>query len=112
MLGVGPSPTLSQLLKEAKSEVAAQAVEGADAPCPLTYSRLFDEYHGEAGMAHSMVTVVLCMHYVPGVGHLEALELLSTECAGKVGQLFGFPGWCVTLSCAAPLDPQLTGRDG
>ena len=52
MLGVGPSPTLSQLLKEAKSaksNVAAAASEGgADStPLPLNYSRLFDEYHGE-----------------------------------------------------------------
>ena len=49
MLGVGSSPTLSQLLKEAKSDVAAMAGEGdADsAPLPLSYSRFFDEYHGE-----------------------------------------------------------------
>lgn len=47
---MGPSPSLSQLLKEAKAEsAAAQAVSGDvdTGPLPLTYSRLFDEYHGE-----------------------------------------------------------------
>lgn len=51
MLGVGPSPTLSQLLKEAKAaEVVGQTEEreGLEATqVPLNYSKLFDEYHGE-----------------------------------------------------------------
>lgn len=68
MLGVGPSSTLSQLLKEAKTEGAAARLVGEgeeldSTHSPPNYSRLFDEYHG--------------------VGHLEALELLSKECAGK-----------------------------
>lgn len=52
MLGVGPSSTLSQLLKEAKIEGAARLVgEGEELDfthSPLNYSRLFDEYHGMA----------------------------------------------------------------
>lgn len=52
MLGVGSSPTLSQLLKEAKAAeaVASESKAGGeleDAQIPLSYSRLFDEYHGE-----------------------------------------------------------------
>ena len=51
MLGVGSSPTLSQLLKEAKAEGALRAVAGEEVESghtPLNYSRLFDEYHGES----------------------------------------------------------------
>ena len=51
MLGVGYSPTLSQLLKEAKTEgaVARQVGEGGEQDSthsPPNYSRFFDEYHG------------------------------------------------------------------
>ncbi len=64
MLGVGPSSTLSQLLKEAKSEVAPQAVEGGDsdsARLPLSYSRLFDEYHGVCwGGRNTIMVSILC----------------------------------------------------
>lgn len=67
LLGVGEAPTLSQLLTEAKAEVVVGEVDSA--PCPLSYSRLFDDYHG--------------------VGHLEALELLSKECAGKLHSACG-----------------------
>lgn len=48
--GTGSSPTLSQLLQEAKaeSEAASKIQEGDDSnQQPLTYSRLFDEYQGE-----------------------------------------------------------------
>lgn len=48
MLGVGPSPTLTQLLKEAKAaEVVTESEVGGEAQVPLSYSRLFDEYHGK-----------------------------------------------------------------
>ena len=50
MLGMGASPSLSQLLKEAKAEGSARAVEGGEdfaSAGPLNYSRLFEEYHGE-----------------------------------------------------------------
>lgn len=64
MLGVGPSPTLLQLLKEAKTEGAAQIVGGGggeldSAPVPLNYSRLFDEYHGEGWTGRWVVGVPL-----------------------------------------------------
>ena len=56
MLGVDvSSSSLSQLLREAKAEGSARAavIVGGDAgtmcTAPLNYSRLFDEYHGEAG---------------------------------------------------------------
>lgn len=63
-------PTLSQLLQEAKSrpEVGSEA-SVTDIQTPLSYSRLFDEYHG--------------------VVHLEALELLSKECDTKVFSCYG-----------------------
>ena len=63
----GPSsPTLSQLLKEAKNTPTLSTEGGGEdeGEAPLTYSRLFDEYHG--------------------VVYLEALELLSKECSAKV----------------------------
>ncbi len=47
LLGVGEAPTLSQLLTEAKAEVVVGEVDSA--PCPLSYSRLFDDYHGGLG---------------------------------------------------------------
>lgn len=49
LLGVAPAPTLSQLLKEAKSEEASPVVRDGELDStsnPLNYSRLFDEYHG------------------------------------------------------------------
>lgn len=54
MLGVGPSSTLSQLLKEAKTEGAAARLVGEgeeldSTHSPPNYSRLFDEYHGVLG---------------------------------------------------------------
>jgi hypothetical protein len=53
---VGPSPTLSQLLKQAKTEGAAALIPGEggelDDPSqmPPNYSRFFEEYHGMCSM--------------------------------------------------------------
>ena len=63
MLAGQTSPTLTQLLEEVKNRPESGGDGGAEEG-PLNYSRLFDEYHG--------------------VVHLEALELLSKECAAKV----------------------------
>lgn len=61
MLGVGSSPTLSQLLKEAKTEgaVARQVVEGGEQDSTQVapnYSRFFDEYHGMLTLTLLMIT--------------------------------------------------------
>jgi len=58
MLGMGASPSLSQLLMEAKAEGSARAaVEGGcedfASAGPLNYSRLFEEYHGERNKCSS-----------------------------------------------------------
>ena len=52
---MGSSPTLSQLLKEAKAaEVVVRSEEGGGevdtSPAPLNYSKLFDEYHGKLAL--------------------------------------------------------------
>ena len=49
MIGGGKTPTLSELLREAKadSEGHARSSEASGGEhTPLTYSRLFDEYKG------------------------------------------------------------------
>ena len=52
MIGGGRTPTLSELLREAKTDTEGQAKGGSVASdgggeqTPLTYSRLFDEYKG------------------------------------------------------------------
>ncbi|XP_065885444.1 protein FAM114A2-like [Dysidea avara] len=62
----GKTKTLSELIREAKEEVEARknGQDDAERPAVVTFSLLFDEYQG--------------------VVHLEALELLSSECANKV----------------------------
>ena len=50
MIGGGKTPTLSELLREAKADSEGQGAKGSEASgdehTPLTYSRLFDEYKG------------------------------------------------------------------
>ena len=52
MIGGGRTPTLSELLREAKTDTEGQAKggsvagDGGSEQTPLTYSRLFDEYKG------------------------------------------------------------------
>ena len=48
MIGGGKTPTLSQLLREAKadSEERGEGAEVKGEQTPLSYSRLFDEYKG------------------------------------------------------------------
>ena len=48
MISGGKTPTLSELLREAKADSEEQARGGAadGEPAPLSYSRLFDEYKG------------------------------------------------------------------
>ena len=48
MVGGGKTPTLSELLREAKADTDEQAEGGgaSDDQAPLSYSRLFDEYKG------------------------------------------------------------------
>ena len=49
MIGGGKTPTLSELLQEAKADSEGQAKSseaGSGEQIPLTYSRLFDEYKG------------------------------------------------------------------
>ena len=52
MISGGKTPTLSELLREAKMDSEGQAKSGeassSEQP-PLTYSRLFDEYKGTGG---------------------------------------------------------------
>ncbi len=87
MLGMGASPSLSQLLMEAKAEGSARVAEqergeAESTAATLNYSRLFEEYHGEP---HTQTRAgLLGNNLVAGVGYLEALELLSKECAAKV----------------------------
>eukprot|EP00118_Oscarella_pearsei_P011352 m.75782 g.75782 ORF g.75782 m.75782 type:complete len:529 (+) comp35955_c0_seq1:31-1617(+) len=57
-------PVLSQLLHEAKNKAESEAAEKSHKKAPIHFSTLFDN----------------CQGFV----HLEALELLSTECATKV----------------------------
>ena len=48
MVGGGKTPTLSQLLQEAKADSEEKGVGAkvTDEQIPLSYSRLFDEYKG------------------------------------------------------------------
>lgn len=48
MMSGGKTPTLSQLLQEAKADAEERVAEdGASSEqLPITYSRLFDEYKG------------------------------------------------------------------
>lgn len=46
MIGGGKTPTLSELLREAKADSEGQTKSGEAEQAPLTYSRLFDEYKG------------------------------------------------------------------
>ena len=65
MLGVGASPSLSQLLLEAKAEASARAAqrEGGmeeSSTGPLNYSRLFEEYNGELQATMSLANMSHC----------------------------------------------------
>ena len=47
MIGGGKTPTLSELLREAKADLQEAAKGGAGSEqVPLSYSRLFDEFKG------------------------------------------------------------------
>lgn len=48
LISGGKTPTLSELLREAKADTDEQAKGGgaSDEQAPLSYSRLFDEYKG------------------------------------------------------------------
>ena len=81
---MGPSPTLSQLLKEAKASESVgegKAGEGgSDEGPPLSYSRLFDEYHGKAFVSVSCpLLLITCTRCVSSRGTGAALQGVCRE---------------------------------
>ena len=95
MIGGGKTPTLSELLREAKADSEGQGAKGSEASggehTPLTYSRLFDEYKGAKKNNRKCFSgAVYETFFCSGVVHLEALDLLSKECESKV---YKFERW-------------------
>ena len=88
MIGGGKTPTLSELLREAKADSEGQGAKGSEASSgehtPLSYSRLFDEYKGAKKTTVNVSVVLFMKLFCSGVVHLEALDLLSKECESKV----------------------------
>jgi hypothetical protein len=62
MMGGGKTPTLSELLREAKADSEGQRGNGSEASggehTPLTYSRLFDEYKGAKTIINVSVVIL------------------------------------------------------